>query len=217
MSGKRIQNLWIDSNEPPQINVVWIKPNQGMYHHMNGMWVPILGDSKIFYGPYSSIEEADDSLEYSKQVGLTVGITQQDRSLKEYWYQPVNGTLQLVEKQVEGPQGPPGDKGDPFTYEDFTEEQLEEFVGPQGEPGHTPIKGTDYFDAQDKGEIEAVVIQELLNSTTIVNQTWQKADAAAIQYMIDNDTWEENVIYYTVEEDDDIGTENRNQQEEEEE
>lgn len=32
-------------------------------------------------------------------------------------------------------QGPPGDKGDSFTYDDFTEEQLEELTGPPGAPG----------------------------------------------------------------------------------
>ena len=61
-----------------------------------------------------------------------------------------------------------GDKGDPFTYEDFTPEQLEALRGPQGIPGpqgepgaastvpgpqgepgrdgYTPRKGIDYFD-----------------------------------------------------------------------
>lgn len=32
-------------------------------------------------------------------------------------------------------QGPKGDKGDPFTYDDFTPEQLEALRGPQGIPG----------------------------------------------------------------------------------
>ena len=39
-----------------------------------------------------------------------------------------------------------GDKGDPFTYSDFTQEQLEAL---KGTDGYTPIKGTDYFDGQD--------------------------------------------------------------------
>lgn len=34
--------------------------------------------------------------------------------------------------KVVGPQGPEGPKGDAFTYEDFTEEQLEALTGPQG-------------------------------------------------------------------------------------
>lgn len=40
-------------------------------------------------------------------------------------------------------QGPPGDKGDPFTYEDFTEEQLDSLRGPKGEEGPPGKDGTD--------------------------------------------------------------------------
>lgn len=36
-----------------------------------------------------------------------------------------------------GPQGPQGEKGDPFTYEDFTPEQLAALKGPKGDPGET--------------------------------------------------------------------------------
>ena len=72
-----------------------------------------------------------------------------------------------------------GPKGEPFTYEDFTEEQLKKLVGPKGDPltfddltpeqivlltgadgldgkdgkdgkdGYTPVKGKDYFDGKD--------------------------------------------------------------------
>ena len=63
----------------------------------------------------------------------------------------------------------PGPKGDAFTYEDFTADQLEALRGPQGiqgpqglqgergeqgpagQDGYTPIKGVDYFDGE-KGE-----------------------------------------------------------------
>ena len=62
---------------------------------------------------------------------------------------------------------PKGDKGDPFTYEDFTEEQLAALVGPTGpkgpqgpkgdpgiqgpagQDGYTPVRGTDYWTAAD--------------------------------------------------------------------
>ena len=44
MSGKRIQNLWIDNKEPPQTNVVWIRPdNQGIYYYIDGSWIPVNG------------------------------------------------------------------------------------------------------------------------------------------------------------------------------
>ena len=38
-------------------------------------------------------------------------------------------------KGLQGPQGEPGPKGDPFRYEDFTAEQLEALKGPKGEDG----------------------------------------------------------------------------------
>ena len=41
----------------------------------------------------------------------------------------------LPGKMVIGVQGPPGPKGDPFTYEDFTQEQLAGLTGPQGIQG----------------------------------------------------------------------------------
>jgi hypothetical protein len=70
---------------------------------------------------------------------------------------------------IQGPPGPQGPKGDPFTYEDFTPQQLEDlkvkgdkgdpftyadFTQEQldalkGDPGYTPVKGVDYFDGKD--------------------------------------------------------------------
>ena len=38
-------------------------------------------------------------------------------------------------KGLQGPQGEPGPKGDPFRYEDFTPEQLQALKGPKGEDG----------------------------------------------------------------------------------
>jgi hypothetical protein len=46
-----------------------------------------------------------------------------------------------------------GEKGDPFTYDDFTPEQLASL---KGEAGYTPVKGVDYFDGKD-----AEVVQSL--------------------------------------------------------
>ena len=43
-----------------------------------------------------------------------------------------------------GKQGPTGEKGDPFTYEDFTPEQLEKLK---------PIKGTDYWTKADRDNV----------------------------------------------------------------
>lgn len=42
-----------------------------------------------------------------------------------------------------------GEKGDPFTYDDFTEEQLEGLKGPQGNPGKQGKPGDDGEDGKD--------------------------------------------------------------------
>lgn len=36
---------------------------------------------------------------------------------------------------IKGPQGNPGPQGKPFTYEDFTPDQLNALKGPKGDPG----------------------------------------------------------------------------------
>ena len=43
-------------------------------------------------------------------------------------------------------QGAKGEKGDPFTYADFTKEQLAALKGERGQDGYTPRKNIDYFD-----------------------------------------------------------------------
>ena len=68
-------------------------------------------------------------------------------------------------------------KGDAFTYEDFTEEQLESLKGAKGDK---PVKGTDYFTEADKAELVEEVLEnvpsggseekfELINTITIDN------------------------------------------------
>ena len=61
----------------------------------------------------------------------------------------VGDGLTITETGVlSGQQGPPGEKGekgDPFTYADFTPEQLESLRGPRGDPGEQGPKG-------DKGD-----------------------------------------------------------------
>ena len=45
-------------------------------------------------------------------------------------------------KGLQGPQGEPGPKGDPFRYEDFTPEQLTALKGPKGDKGEDGRDGT---------------------------------------------------------------------------
>ena len=49
----------------------------------------------------------------------------------------VDATGRLV---AEGLEGPPGPQGEPFTYDDFTPEQLEQLQGPPGPPGPDDLK-----------------------------------------------------------------------------
>ena len=59
------------------------------------------------YGPFATLQAAMTYVENAdiKCAGLTVGIDQQDGSVKEYWLQPVEGQLQFVEKQEAGQAG----------------------------------------------------------------------------------------------------------------
>ena len=54
-----------------------------------------------------------------------------------------------------------GEKGDAFTYSDFTAEQL---AALKGEKGDKPIKGTDYFTNTDKTEIVDAVLAAMPNA-----------------------------------------------------
>jgi len=49
--------------------------------------------------------------------------------------------VEFANPTYQGPAGPKGDKGDPFTYEDFTAEQLAALVGPKGDKGDTGEPG----------------------------------------------------------------------------
>lgn len=48
-----------------------------------------------------------------------------------------------------GTEGPKGEKGDPFTFDDFTPEQLEELRGPAGISGDTVRYGTDIENSEE--------------------------------------------------------------------
>lgn len=56
------------------------------------------------------------------------------RGTEQEWLDSLEG--------LQGPQGEPGLKGDPFRYEDFTVEQLEALKGPKGDKGEDGRDGT---------------------------------------------------------------------------
>lgn len=108
---------------------------------------------------------------------------------KEAWSSKIDGaslnqavaeSLQQAKESGEfkGEKGDPGEKGDAFTYDDFTPEQLAVLKGEKGDKGdkgndgYTPQKGVDYFDGVDgkdgtKGadgvSITSVTIKEVIN------------------------------------------------------
>lgn len=69
---------------------------------------------------------------------------------------------QFTPAQLEGLKGSKGDKGNPFTYSDFTSEQLEALRGPRGEKGD-PLRFEDLTEEQKKSlnlTLPADVIRE---------------------------------------------------------
>lgn len=71
------------------------------------------------------------------------------------------GHLAILVRQsggsAEGVQGPPGEKGDPFTYEDFTTEQLEALKGPKGDKGNKGDKGEPQFTEEEVAALKALL------------------------------------------------------------
>lgn len=74
-----------------------------------------------------------------------------------------NGALQ-------GPKGERGERGEAFTYADFTAAQLAALKGERGErgeqgqtgaAGYTPVRGTDYWTAEDKTAMVNAVLDAL--------------------------------------------------------
>ena len=61
--------------------------------------------------------------------------------------------------ELKGEPGEQGEKGNPFVYSDFTEEQLEALTGPQGPVG--PKGDTYVLTDTDKQEIATLVLNEL--------------------------------------------------------
>lgn len=98
--------------------------------------------------------------------------------------------------------GEKGDKGDAFTYSDFTPEQLAALKGAKGDTGatgekgekgdkgadgYTPVKGTDYWTEADKQEIK---------EDLIVQSDWNQTDTAADDYIKNKPFLEAQSIEY---------------------
>lgn len=109
--------------------------------------------------------------------------------------------------------GPRGRKGDPFTYDMFTPEQLADLVGPKGEPGINTV----YVGAGDMPDDYVVQVDpdgEGIDVHQIINEALQEAkdsgefkgpkgDAGypdAANYSLPASDWElgENIYYQTI-------------------
>lgn len=67
----------------------------------------------------------------------------------EYTVEKLGELADLIEQMSLLATGPKGEKGDPFTYEDFTPEQLEALRGPKGDPGPQGPPGPPNTEAQE--------------------------------------------------------------------
>lgn len=65
---------------------------------------------------------------------------------------------------AQGAKGDKGEKGDTFTFDDLTQAQIAALKGAKGdtgEAGHTPVRGTDYWTAEDQTAIVNAVLDAL--------------------------------------------------------
>lgn len=81
-------------------------------------------------------------------------------NLKNYDDSEIKKDISDLNKEIENISLTPGPKGDPFLYEDFTEEQLfslkgtDGINGQNGVDGYTPQRGTDYWTETDIEDIK---------------------------------------------------------------
>lgn len=72
--------------------------------------------------------------------------------------------IEVVEVQVEGLMGPKGEKGDPFTYEDFTEEQLAPLVQIKNETQEAAEKANSAAQTIDRMTGTVIAMENAINT-----------------------------------------------------
>ena len=104
--------------------------------------------SEIYYD-YLLMKMSEHLEESSEQNNRAATFNKAFTRLMRWWadtYNPANGRAIFRGYYLKG------EKGDPFTYEDFTAEQLAALKGKDGETGkdgYTPVRGTDYWTPND--------------------------------------------------------------------
>ena len=117
----------------------------------------------------TATEEANEAIKHNI---ASIEKTRTDGLVDTYNIKFLDGSTQTY-TVTNGDKGDKGDKGDPFTYDDFTEEQLAALKGEKGDPGYTPVRGTDYWTEADKKEI----VEE-------VGENYNKAEIFVAHYRI---------------------------------
>lgn len=106
--------------------------------------------SEIYYD-YLFMKLSEHLEESSEQNNRAATFNKAFTRFMRWWadtYNPANGRAIFRGYYLKG------DKGDPFTYEDFTAQQL---AALKGEDGYTPIRGTDYWTAEDVADIKKYI------------------------------------------------------------
>lgn len=95
---------------------------------------------------YQMTQAAYDEAQKSGSLEDNAIYVTPEEKLKHQW----NGTvLEITSESGTSSMDLKGEKGDPFVYSDFTNEQLASLKGEKGDKGnsgYTPVKGQDYFD-----------------------------------------------------------------------
>ncbi len=100
--------------------------------------------------------------------------------------------------------GPKGEKGDPFTYQDFTPQQLEALKGPKGDPGNTGPQGEPGQAGADgisptatvtkSGNVATITITDKNGTTSAAVSDGSDATLTILSY--GNSTWSDFITAY---------------------
>lgn len=101
--------------------------------------------------------KSDKKVLYTEVFGQKIGLSQSyDKSGNPKPVSP-DDPMPVVMSGVESIKG---EKGDPFTYDDFTSEQLKKLKGPQGEPGNDGDDAKPQFTDDEVAALKALIDED---------------------------------------------------------